>query len=87
MFTKRSSSGGDQIPLNELVESALKAVPSRAEPASRRHVVWESGVEPAQTGSEHTTVGLGEEHGNPATQTGELIPLRAADFGNEPLAP
>jgi len=86
-FTKRSSSRRDQIPLNEVIESALKTVPSRAERASRRYVVWESRVEPAQTGNEHTTVGLGEEHGNPATHTGALIPLRACDFGDQSLAP
>ena len=39
-------------------------------------------VQRAQPGSEHSPVRLSKKHGDPAAQTGELIPLRAGDLGN-----
>jgi hypothetical protein len=45
----------------------------------------QSGIKHAQSGSEQATVGLGEKHGHVATQSGELIPLRACHLEINPL--
>jgi hypothetical protein len=81
-FTKRSSSRGDQIRLNKLIEIPFKALPSRAQATPRRNLCWQTGIQRAQAGSQPATVGLGERYGDPTPQAGEWIPLRAGDLDN-----
>jgi hypothetical protein len=86
-FTKRSSSSCNQIGLNKLIKIPFKTAPSCAQFAPRGNVFWEPRVERGQPGSKHTAVRLGEKHCDPATEAGELIPLRSYDFGDQAFSP
>ncbi len=77
---------GNQLCLNEVVEGPLEAVPSSAKTTSRRNVFGQSGIECAQTRSEHAAVGLGEEHGDAAAQIRQLITVLARDLRDQPFA-
>ena len=82
-FTKQSSSCGNQLRLDEIIEDSFQGAPRRGERTPRRNIFGQSRVECSQTRSEHSAVGFGEEHGNSSSESGELVSACARELADK----
>jgi hypothetical protein len=80
------SSFCEQLPLNKGVESSIEATPNVTEIPPFEDVGRKIEIECAQAGSEHATIGLGEQHRHSAAEAGQAIAVRLGELFNQPFA-
>lgn len=71
--------------IDELVQGVLDSVPRRRKRATCRDLLRQTGIERRQSWRKHPAVGFGEEHGDTAAQTCELVSMRVRNLGDEAL--
>src|SRR5205823_4287654 len=69
-----------------MIEKSLKSAPGCGERTPRCDIFGQARIERAQARSQHPAVGLREEYGYPAAETGELISVGAGELHNQALA-
>jgi len=72
--------------VNELVEGLIEVSPRGCEWAALGEVGGQNGVEEGKPWSEDAAMGLGEQDGYPAPQSGQVVALRTRHTGDEAFA-
>src|SRR5207253_1709336 len=74
-FTDWSSLGGQELSVDEVVESQVQLLRCAGQRAALGETDWDEGVQESETRRQDAAMRLREQHGYTATEAGQLVAL------------